>query len=425
MFLWMVCSMVDVELGRTFLPKQKLILETTKRFPFYAGGFGSGKTLLGCHKVIKECLENPRSVWLCASQTFPQCRDTVLVTFLQEVALIQKHFDDAGISMKLVKDYNKTELRITFYNGSVVLFRSCEDYSKFKSLTLSGFFLDEPVDVAQDVFNMLQGRLRDRHTKHHFGVLAGNPTNKSSWLFELYFKNPPSDDYLAVQTSTYDNTFLPDGYIKSMEESYDVDWTRRYLKGEWFNFEGLVYSEFDRSVHVGDYRGNVYNTYYGGFDFGFKNPSCLLIIAKDSDDNLIVLQELYQSGLTLTELGDRVGEMVKPFLGNFRKVFADPSMPIAIEEIKKHCRCEAGNNDVLNGITAVKSLFKTRKLFVDRCCVNLIRELESYQYEKDSRTKVFSESPVKRDDHAVDALRYAIAETSIRRKFVMPISKDW
>lgn len=417
--------MVDVELGRTFLPKQKLILETTKRFPFYSGAFGSGKTLLGCHKVIKECLENPRSVWLCASQTFPMLRDTVVKTFMEELSLLQKVFDAAGSPVELIKDFNKAELKLTFYNDSVVLFRSCEDYSKFKSLNLDGFFVDEPTDISLDVFNMLQGRLRGRHAKHHFGVLAGNPSNKSSWLYELYFKNPPSDDYLAVQTSSYDNIFLPDGYIKSMEESYDEDWTRRYLKGEWFNFEGLVYSEFDRSVHVGDYRGNVYNTYYGGFDWGWKNPSCLLIIAKDSDDNLIVLQELYQSGLTVTELGDRVGEMVKPFLGNFRKVFADPSMPVVIEEIKKHCRCEAGNNDVLNGIATVKSLFKTKKLFIDRCCVNLIRELESYQYEKDSKSKIFSESPLKKNDHALDALRYAIAETGIRKKFVMPISRDW
>ena len=73
-----------VECAREFLPKQRLILETKHRFPFYSGAFGAGKTLLGCHKVIKECLENPGSNWLCASQTYPQVRDTVLKTFLED-----------------------------------------------------------------------------------------------------------------------------------------------------------------------------------------------------------------------------------------------------------------------------------------------------------------------------------------------------
>ena len=142
---------MDIECSRTFLPKQKLILETDKRFPFYSGGFGAGKTLLGCHKVIKECLENPGSVWLCASQTYPQLRDTVLVTFMQEVNLLQKKFDDSNAYINLIKDFNKTELKLVFYNDSTVLFRSCDDYSKFKSLSISGFFVDEPADISIDV----------------------------------------------------------------------------------------------------------------------------------------------------------------------------------------------------------------------------------------------------------------------------------
>jgi len=400
-----------------FLPKQQLILETTKRFPFYSGAFGAGKTLLGCHKVIKECLEYPRSVWLCAAQTYPQLRDTVLVTFLQEIDLLQKAFDEAGAGIRLIKDFNKTELRVTFYNGSVVLFRSCEDFSKFKSLNLDGFFVDEPTDISLDVFNMLQGRLRGRHTRHHFGLLCGNPAGRGCWLYPVFFEHPPSDDYFVVQTSTYDNSFLEASYVKSLEDSYDADWTRRYLRGEWFTMEGLVYSEFDRAVHVGDFRERAFSWYHGSLDWGFRNPSCFLLFGHDGDDNLYVVGEFYKSGLTAVELAQVVRDVVAPVSGSFTSVYADPSMPAAIEEIGRFVSCEAADNDVLGGIGRVKSRLHQRKLFIDRGCVSLVRELESYHYEKEGRGQEFSEVPCKRDDHAVDALRYGCAETGGTRAF--------
>ena len=402
--------MKNVDCPREFLPKQRLILETRCRFPFYSGAFGAGKTLLGCHKIIKECLENPRSVALCASQTYPQLRDTVVKTFFEELELLQQRFNDVGCNIVLVKSWNKTEYKLTLFNGSIVLFRSCEDYSKFKSLNLDFFFIDEPVDVSEEIFYMLQGRLRGRHTRHHFGVLCGNPTNQNSWIYDLFFKNPPSEDYYIVQTSSYDNIFLPDGYVESLEKAYDDDWTKRYLKGEWFNFEGLIYQELQRDVHVKDFSDTRYSyeEYLGGFDYGYRNPCCLLVLARDSDDNLIVLEELYRSGLTNSEIATKVKEIVEPYMNNFRSVLADPSMPAVIDEIDRFgIRCKPGDNDVVSGISVVKNHLKQRSLFIDKSCVNLIRELESYQYEKDTFGRDFSERPVKKDDHAVDALRYA------------------
>jgi len=416
---------MDVESPREFLPHQKLFLETIKRYPFLSGAFGAGKTIMLCHKCIKECLENPHSMWLLASQTFPMTRDVIVKTFLEEVELLQKSFDAAGSPVELIKDFNKAELKLTFYNGSIVLFRSCDSFEKFKSLTLEGFGLDEIVDISSDVFQMLQGRLRGRHTKHPFGILTGNPGSKNHWLYGLYFEHPPSDDYQVVQTSSYDNIFLPDGYIKSMEESYDSDWIRRYLQGVWFTFEGLIFPEFDRNIHVGDYRDNVYNNYGGSLDYGFRNPSCFLLLARDGDDNVIVVSELYKTGLTFSDLVSEIEKVIAPVRGVFRSIFVDPSAPGLIEELHRVTRAKPANNDVVMGISQVKTLLKTRRLFIDRSCVNLIKELESYHYEKDNRSKEFSELPVKVHDHAVDALRYGVADPKTLRKFVMPISRDW
>ena len=66
------------------------------------------------------------------------------------------------------------------------------------------------------------------------------------------------------------------------------------------------------------------------------------------------------------------------------------------------------DNDVENGILKMTSEMQQGNLFVMDCCPNLIREIESYVWDPKSAEKGWDE-PLKKDDHAVDALRYAIA----------------
>ena len=57
------------------------------------------------------------------------------------------------------------------------------------------------------------------------------------------------------------------------------------------------------------------------------------------------------------------------------------------------------NKDLFSGINRVKSYLKSNRIFIFKNCVNLIRELKGYRWGKD-------DCPIKRDDHALDELRY-------------------
>jgi len=402
--------MVNLECSRTFLPKQRIVLEAKQKFPYYLGGFGSGKSLIGAHRIIRSSLENPGSVSLCGSQSYPLLRDSVVKTFIEELALLQKRFDNENIGIDLIADFNKTELKLTFFNGSEVLFRSTEDPSKFKSINLDFFWLDEPADIQEETFFMLVGRLRGKHTRNHFGVLTGNPSHPGHWLYKLYVESPPSADYLLVHSSSYENSFLPDGYVDSMEKSYSEDYAARYLRGEWVLFEGLVYSEFSRDVHVKDFTGvrHSFSEYWGGLDVGFRNPSCFLVLARDGDGNICVLEEFYESGKTSGELTAVINSFISRYGSNFSRVFVDPSASMVVEELSRAGVCAVGaDNDVQAGVTVVKNLLHQNALRVDLGCSRLIHEIESYQYCK-NRSGVFLETPLKKNDHAVDSLRYAV-----------------
>ena len=58
------------------------------------------------------------------------------------------------------------------------------------------------------------------------------------------------------------------------------------------------------------------------------------------------------------------------------------------------------NKDLYSGIQRIKSLLKNRRLFIFRCCTNMIREFKSYWWHGDRPKKV--------DDHALDELRYFV-----------------
>jgi len=417
--------MFQLTYPRVFLPKQKEVLEAVHKYPnvLYSGAFGAGKTLLLANVIIRECLTYPNSLWLVGSQTVPQLRDTVVKTFLEEVDLYQSRLAKAEVGLNLCKKWKPSTMTYQFYNKSEILFRSCDKPSKFKSINLDGAAIDEPVDIDEDVFLMIQGRLRAKHTKHRFVVMAGNPAGKTNWVYRKFFESGDRD-YKVIHTTTYDNSFLPDGYIRNMEQSYDADYARRYLQGEWGSFEGQVYKDFSYDKHVGNFRSEQCKYYVGGFDDGYRNPACFLVVGVGADNEIYVMKEFYRTGLTSRELADEVAIANAKY--HFSKVFCDPSGQNAIAEMRNlKVRAADANNDIDSGIAKLKSMFRNDLIFIDKSCVNLIKELESYRYEKDKYAKNLTEKPIAKDNHAVDALRYSVSEFNPYRKKTLMKVGNW
>ena len=65
-------------------------------------------------------------------------------------------------------------------------------------------------------------------------------------------------------------------------------------------------------------------------------------------------------------------------------------------------------DSIRNGLNVIRELFKSNRLYIHQSCVNLIWELETYSYpdRKDAHNE--EENPIKENDHAIDALRYAL-----------------
>jgi len=388
-----------------FLPKQNKFIFGNERYVCYSGGVGSGKTFSGCHKALYLALQYPGSVGLIGAQTYRQLKDTTQKTFMEEVCPPQ-----------LIRSVSKSEMSVQLINGSVILFRTLDDETKLRSLNLGWFFIDEMTTVREQVFKQLKLRLRHKNMKYHFGFGATNPDSPNHWVY-LHFAKNETNGARLITTSSRENIFLPESYIKDLESIKDEDYKARFVDGMWINLEGMIYKEFQRDIHLlpNDWQPDPKaHRFFRAMDFGYKNPFVCLFIAVDNDDRVYVFDEIYQRERLLE---DHIPEIIGRHKHYFHRTFYDPSgLEAAIKMKRSGIRgLRPANNEVINGIQHVKEflsiLGEQPSLMVHPRCVNLIEEFETYVWDRDKRVDYaddFKEQPKKENDHALDALRYFI-----------------
>lgn len=155
-----------------------------------------------------------------------------------------------------------------------------------------------------------------------------------------------------------------------------------------------------------------------GIDYGTHNPTVFLDIYDDGTTFWVNNEYYYDSTKTRRQKTDsEYADDFERFI-NFdvgATIIIDPSASSFQTELRNRgYRVRDANNDVQNGIRAVATLIKKRYVRVraDKC-PNLIREIGSYVWDEKAILRG-EEAPLKENDHACDALRYAI-KTTIKR----------
>ena len=125
------------------------------------------------------------------------------------------------------------------------------------------------------------------------------------------------------------------------------------------------------------------------------------------------------------DLGKKYGMQGTRFV-----LYLDPSARGLQEEIKRACRAanvpvgiKDAENDVKLGISRVQKVLTFGILGISPKQGNLIRELGTYGYDRDSIEKG-REEPVKSDDHCVDGLRYLVMGMWTKIKYWLPAGEQ-
>jgi PBSX family phage terminase large subunit len=283
---------------------------------------------------------------------------------------------------------------------------------KIRGASFVGAYCDEITLYPESFWVMLLSRLRSPGARL-YGTT--NPDGPYHWLKVNYLdKGLP---HLKKWHFTLDdNPYLDPAYVSALKQEYTGLWYRRFILGEWCLAEGAVYDMWDETKHILDKPpAGLADSYMIGIDYGTNNP-CVFLKIGVRGDTVTVEQEYYYSS---TEKGKQLTDQqysakLKEFVGNFqpRTIIIDPSAASFKVQLRNdgfHNLRDA-DNSVIDGIRLVSSMLQAGKLKVCKCCPNLIKEFSSYVWDAKKQEKGLDE-PVKKFDHALDALRYALQTT--------------
>lgn len=313
-----------------------------------------------------------------------------------------------------VVDY--VAVKNVFGTLSYVYFKSCEaGREKFQGSSLDFVWFDE--EPPEDVYEECRMRVFDRKGDI-YGTMT--PLKGMTFVYDKIFLNRDNDPQVWCECMEWaDNPYLDKDEVARLSSvlSPEVLRTRRY--GGFSDSGETVYPEFDERAHViepfeipPDWQDCL------SIDPGLNNPLSCHWYACDYDGNVYVVAEHFEAGRdvkyhcdAIKRISDelhwkrtRRGEIYALIdsAANQKTLAASHSVTELFVENGVAVNPKVDKN-LFAGINRVKSFLLGEngvpRLYIFSTCTNLIRELKGYKYGAD-------DTPIKRDDHALDELRY-------------------
>ena len=178
---------------------------------------------------------------------------------------------------------------------------------------------------------------------------------------------------------------------------------KRLGKGEWAAAEGAIWHLPDDQVRAhGDTR---FHRVVAGLDWGFVHPLACEVVGQTGSGRLAVVAEVYAQGRLVRDVIPALHELREKH--HISVFYADPSEPAYILECQQAgLPVVPANNDVDPGIQAVATAI-VKGMTVDPSCQGLLGEIPGYTWAP-ARGGGWKEEPIKINDDACDALRYAV-----------------
>ena len=322
-------------------------------------------------------------------------------------------------------------LKNVFGGTSKISFKSCEaGREKFQGTSLDFVWFDE--EPPRDIYEECRMRVLDR-CGEIFGTMT--PLKGLTWVYdEIYLNSKNSKEVWCEFMEWADNPYLSQREVEEMSETLSADSLEARRYGRFQTLGGMVYSEFSEANVIQPFDVPPEWQDKLSIDPGLNNPLSCHWYARDFDGNVYVVAEHYQAKKDVAYHAQKIKEISEK-LGWHKDKFGRLSALMdsaanqrtlngqrSVAELFSECGISVDtrvNKDLYTGINKVKALLKPLegpvKLFVFSSCVNMIREFKGYFWGE-------NDTPVKKDDHAMDELRYYVCSLYDSSKTAEPKS---
>lgn len=400
------------------------------------GAFGSGKSYAIIAEAIAWCLEQPGIKGIIIRKTIPELRDTTEPIFKE---LLPADLWAAGEARKAGGHIES----FVFPNGSILYFRSLDDWDKHRSFNVGFLCYDEANEIDLESYVGMTNRVRQEeitaearnagytHEITRRGIwLATNPSGKD-WLYRRFAAKDEgdmtTDEYVEgnayFKSTSLDNPYLPVEFVERMLNMPE-QWIRRYVLCQFDDFAGRIYEDWNEAEHYVDPikaypQGSIF---WMGMDPGTRNPTAGLWVYVNLQTRELIGVKEYQQNYTAAvkhaEEWRRIEATLQP--GRVVKRIADPNVNtvdrgtnVALSDLYRRAgyRFELGPRQERDRIPALQQLIYLRRFKVTRDCPLTFEAIKDTQWEDltpQAKTKGADapEKRLKRNDHLPNCAEY-------------------
>lgn len=412
------------------LPVHTPFHQSSARERALAGAMGSGKSYAICAEAIAWCLEQPGIRGFITRKTIPALRDSTEAVFFD---ILPHELYKAGEVRRMGGHVD----RFVFPNGSVVLFKSMDDWKKHKSFNLGFIAWDEADEIDEETYLGMLYRLRQRdltseaRAKGYTGEitrtgswLAFNPAGHN-WIYDRFI-NQQSQHYKDgsewFKSTTFDNPYLPADYVRDLL-TMPEPWIKRYVLCQFDEFAGQIYPDWGWDSHVIEplKEWPAKAAFWMGMDPGTRNPTAGLWVVMNPEDRSLTAVAEYEENYT------NVVKHAQAWRGIEARLKAkvawrtcDPT--IATTDRGSNMTLEDqyrrvgftftyGPKDHKIRVPALGQLISTGRFKVTKDCPRTFEEVQNYRWEdltpaQRARGANPREKPLSKNDHLVDCSQY-------------------
>lgn len=417
---------MTVALSRRYEPRGACLDLFKYRGPevLLSGPAGTGKSRACLEKLHHIALLNPGMRGLIVRKTAVSLTSTALVTYREHVA-------KEAIARGDVKYYGgsaQEPAQFRYTNGSSIMLAGMDKPTRIMSSEYDVIYVQEAIELSEAEWDALSTRLRNGKVTFQQLMADTNPDTPTHWLkaradrgTTVMLDSRHRDNPVLFEA---DGMATPAGqvYLDRLDNLSGVR-KARLRDGVWAAAEGIIYDEFDATVHLIDKHPIPAEwTRYWSIDFGYTNPMVVQRWAVDPDGRLILYAETYHTGRLVEDVAIDHRDRVLKKEPKPRMVIADHDAEGRATWVRySGLRTTPAKKAVLEGIQAMQSRLKLDgtgrpRLMIMRGAVERVdpslteaklptctaEELPGYVWGN-SATK---EAPLKDNDHGMDAARY-------------------
>jgi len=378
------------------------------------GGYGSGKTLIGCKRLISLALQNAPCLVASVSPTYPIARTTIIST-ISELLHGKKTWFGRGFWWRYNKSTHEFIIKYKGREARIVCLSGDKPVS-LRGPNLAAAYIDEPFIQDKDVFDQMIARVRHPGATISEIGMTGTP-EELNWGYDICMEEGESElEVDLVQASSRLNLALPPGYVQRMEQAYTAEAIEAYVDGKFVNLSaGSVYYAFQPGLNVANMEMPKDATMGLGMDFNVDPMASIAFWRAENHVHFVKEFELpnsdtqYMCDAVRDEYGGKLKEVFPDASGKSRHSSSPGGKSDFwyIRQAGYTIRAHHANPHIKDRYNAVNGKLRPGKgaptCTIAPSCKKLIKYLQTYTHKGKNKENQKAMS------HLLDAMGYPLA----------------